>query len=354
MRWYEITITDPAQPSVAPQVYTSWVNGQNDPGALNVNFDFNVAPYSTPLGAHTVEIWGIPLKSISWATNLTYKNVSIKAGFKPGLPLATVASRYQSGPIINGFILQSFGNWIGNNMTLNLIIASGPAPVLAASPTTAGQAASTASASAQPPLGSPETPVNFTLDMPQGMTMATALENSLSAALPSFTRKINIRDIIAPRGLYETARSISELAQKVKQISKEIIGGDYTGVEIGQIGGNRTIRVYDGSNPGQVKQIDFKDLIGQPTWIEPFKIQFKCPMRADLDIGDIIEMPKNETAGFYGVMPNNALSIANYRNQSAQLGTYYIDTLRHVGNFRQPDANSWATIVTCGKFRGRT
>lgn len=344
MRWYEITITDPAQPSAKPQVYTSWVNGRNDPGALNVNFDFNVVPYSLPRGASVVEIWGIPLQSISWAYNLVFKNIVIKAGFKPGLPLATAAAAHQSGPIVTGFILQSFGNWIGTNMTLNLVVSAGSAPLTIPTAASAGQQAAAASQAATPPMGSPSAPINLPFNMPVGTTMAAALKTTLLTGLPSFVPDINIREIVSTNPEIFTSRSVGELAQKIKQLSRKIVGSQsYPGVEIAPPLGN-TISVYDDTKNTKVQPIDFRDLIGQPTWIEPFKIQFKCPMRADLQVGDTIQMPEGV---YYSTLPNQAATPYDFRGQSAQRGKFFIQELRHVGNFRQPDANSWATVVTC-------
>ena len=343
MRFYEIVITDPINPS-SQQIYTSWFNGQNDPGALNVIFDFPVVPYSTTRGAAMVEISGIPLQSISFATNLNNKNISISAGFKPGLPLATQASAYQEGPIVVGFILQAYGNWIGNNMTLNLVVSPGQAAQTTSTATTTAQQPAVASAIATPPLGSPQQPTDFSFSMPVGMSLATAIKNTLTTALPNFTRPIiDIKNIVAPGPRNFVRRSLAEFAQTIKELSKQIEGGSYRGVEIVMQGGN-TLLVYDGST--EIKQVDiqFADLIGQPTWIEPFKIQFKCPMRADLQVGYNVKLPE----GFYGIQPNDpSRQYDNYRFQSAQQDTYNIIELRHVGNFRQPDGNSWATIVTC-------
>jgi hypothetical protein len=66
-------------------------------------------------------------------------------------------------------------------------------------------------------------------------------------------------------------------------------------------------------------------------------------MRADLQVGYNVKLPE----GFYGVQPNAPSIPYDYRFQSAQQDRYNIIELRHVGNFRQPDGNSWATIVTC-------
>jgi hypothetical protein len=341
VRFYEIVITDPTNPN-SRQVYTSWFNGQNDPGALNVIFDFPVVPYSTTRGASMVEISGIPLQSISFATNLNNKNISISAGFKPGLPLATQASRYQEGPIVVGFILQAYGNWIGTSMTLNLVISPGQSSTPPQTATTTAQQPAAVAATATSPLGSPQQPANFNFTMPVGMNLETAIRNTLSAALPTFAREIKIRNIVASGPRSFVARSLTEFAQKIKQLSQQIEGEFYRGVEIVMQGGN-AILVYDGTIETKQIDIQFADLIGQPTWIEPLKIQFKCPMRADLQVGYNVKLPE----GFYGVQPNAPSIPYDYRFQSAQQDRYNIIELRHVGNFRQPDGNSWATIVTC-------
>lgn len=348
MRFYDITITDPANPS-NKQIYTSWFNDQNDPGALNVIFDFPVVPYSTTRGAAMIEISGIPLESISFATNLNNKNISISAGFKPGLPLATQVSRYQEGPIVVGRILQAYGNWIGNNMTLNMVILPGTASAPTQTATTTAQQPAAAAATAPAPLGSPQQPVDFNFIMPLGVNMETAIRNALRTALPTFgPPQIKIKSIVASGPRSFVARSITEFAQKIKQLSQQIEGESYSGVEMTISNGN-TIIVYDGSTVIKQVDINFADLIGQPTWIEPFKIQFKCPLRADLQVGYNVTLP----AGYYGIQPNDPtrLSPNPYRFQSAQQGTFRITELRHVGNFRQPDGNSWATVVTCVQIR---
>lgn len=345
MRFYNIEITDPTNPG-PKQIYTSWFNGRNDPGALNVVFDFPVVPYSTVRGTSMIEIWGIPLKSISFATNLNSKNISISAGFKPGLPLATQASAYQEGPIVSGFILQAYGNWIGNNMTLNMMVSAGQSPATIRTTTTAQQQVQAANSTGASPMGSPQSPANFNFNMPVGMNMETAIRNTLNAALPNFTRSINIRDIVASGPRSFVARSITEFSQKLKQLSQQIVGGDYRGIEIAPPIGTAIV-VYDGRGPTEPKTINiaFNDLIGQPTWIAPFMIQFKCPMRADLQVGYRVTLPK----GFFGIQPGSATRVSEdgYRAQSVQQGTFTINELRHVGNFRQPDANSWCTVVTC-------
>jgi hypothetical protein len=343
VRFYDITITDPTNAD-KKQIYTSWFNGKNDPGALNLILDAPVTTFSRPLGATMLELWGIPIQTISNANNLNNKIISVQAGFKPGLPLATQASEKQSGPIINGYILQAFGNWIGTNMTLNLVVVPGTPRQQTQTATTAGQQPATATNTTRPPLGSPTAPVDFHFNMPVGMSLRVAVENTLTTALPNFTRQIRISTLLSPGPRNFVSRSLSEFAQTIKTLSRQLNSDiEYPGVDI-TLTPNNTLLVSDGTE--EVKRIDisYLDLIGQPTWIEPLKIQFKCPMRADLQVGYNITLPKGR---FYGIQPSDPNLPRDYRFQSAQQGTFRIIELRHVGNFRQPDANSWVTVVTC-------
>lgn len=355
MRFYQIEITDP-NGGASPIIFTSWVQNptfpssafgaRSDLGALNVNFDLQVVPYSTPRGASMIEIWGIDLATISQANDLNNRLIKVSAGFKPGLPLATFASRNQSGPILSGFILQAFGNWIGTNMTLNLVVSPGEPPAQAPGPPASARQSSIAPA-IRPPTGTLFQPINGVFDMPAGMPVSTAIRNFLTTALPSFTiRSININpDFTLPgdqRGVYRTLSQFNEWINRFSRI--EANRALYSGINIRIEPGNQIV-VYDNSGTSTNVEISFVDLIGQPTWIEPFTIQFKCPMRADLQVGYTVTMPP----GYYSILPNQpgGPGIMPNRSRTAQQGKTTIKELRHVGNFRQPDANSWVTVATC-------
>ena len=200
MRFYRIEITDPngvADPIIfnswneQPSLLGSFFGPSTDPGALNVLFDLNTVPFSTPRGYSMIEIHGISLSTISGSTNLNNRNITVYAGFKPGLPLATQASTYQSGPILQGFIYQAFGNWIGTQMTLNLVVSPGTKGPTQTSQGTAAQ--SSAITPVTPPIGSNFLPINGSFEMPPGMPISTAIRNFLSVAMPNFTiASINI------------------------------------------------------------------------------------------------------------------------------------------------------------------
>ena len=134
MRYYKIVITDPSSGNVITPPgfdgllggasYTSFVNGQSLPGAWNVELDIPVIGAATPQGSAGARIWGISRQEISQANDLNGKNISIFGGMQKGLPLANPA---QSGLLVQGFIFQAFGNWIGTDMTLDFVINPGQA-----------------------------------------------------------------------------------------------------------------------------------------------------------------------------------------------------------------------------------
>ena len=82
----------------------------------------------------------------------------------------------------------------------------------------------------------------------------------------------------------------------------------------------------------------FQDLIGQPTWIEAPFIQFKTMMRADLKVGDQVTLPKT-------LVTNSAQAQSSLINQQVAFqGKFQIQTIRHVGNFRQATGDAWVTV----------
>ena len=71
-------------------------------------------------------------------------------------------------------------------------------------------------------------------------------------------------------------------------------------------------------------------------------MQFKCVMRGDISIGGYVKMPKAV------VTTTTAASSSLINLKSAFEGTFQIKQIRHVGNFRQPDAESWVSTYNAG------
>jgi hypothetical protein len=309
--------------------YTSFANGVTNPAALQVELDIPVAPFASPGAAGAfVKVWGVPLSDIGQAKNLRFKNVIVRGGFQKGLPLANAS---QAGLLVHGYIWQSFGNWIGVDQSLDLVIIAGAAPA---------------------DTSNPSVPPNLTLYWPAGQPMSDAIRSALATAYPSFTTTININPNL--KLLAEEAaffHSLEEFARYVKATSKAIIRTTtYPGVDIVLKG--TVLNVYDNtpaaasssSTAGSAsaatpdKTVAFQDLIGQPTWIEAPYIQFKTMMRADLSVGDQVALPKtfaNNSAGSQSSLINQ---------QVAFQGKFQISAVRHVGNFRQATADAWVTV----------
>ena len=337
MRYYSIKLTNPTTgaviaallpggqsiPTADGATWSSLVPGPRgpvfNPAALQIELDVVQSVHAAPVGQSYVRIWGIPLNQISAAANLNGVGIEVRAGFSAGLPLANPA---QAGTILKGSVLQAFGNWINLDQTLDLI--------------------------AGPPLGTDggiisadpnKVPLNLVLVWKAGTPLAAAIAQMFTMALPGIAQSINISpNLVLPYfegGPFDT---IEQFAYWVKQRTKPMAPvANYAGVDIFFDG--TTISAFDGTAQTTPKMIAFQDLLGQPTWIDFGVMQFKCPMRGDLDIGNYVTMPSNILTTI------NAQSFSQFRNKSTFSGTYQITQIRHVGNFRSPQAEAWATTV---------
>lgn len=307
MRYYKIEIE-------GGKTYESFSNGKNLPGALNVELDIPVIAYDLPMGGALVRIWGISLQEISQAQDNNNKSIKVFAGFQKGLPLANPS---QAGLILQGYIFQSYGNWIGTDQTLDFIVLAGSAPASKAQPAR-----------------------NLAFNWKSGTKLKDAIQTTLTTAYPGFTADINIDDkLVLPNDAPGFYTSLTQFSQYVRQVSRAIIGGEtYQGVSITLQ--EKKFAVFDGTAANNnTKQIDFKDLIGQPTWINAPSIQFKCAMRADLKVGEVVKLPKTQVT-------NSSAAQSSLVNQKVAFqGDFQISSMRHVGNFRQGDASAWVTVL---------
>lgn len=306
----------PSPTGTAGAVWTNQVNGKVDPNAQTVEIDILAAPYAAPAGQASVSIWGVPLQQMWQSSDFNNASIKVFGGMQAGLPLATAAAK-QSGLLLTGTILASFGNWIGANQTLNFVVtADGGA--------------------------TQSNPGNITICWTKGQQMSTAIQNTLSVAYPSLKLSVNIDSrLVLPADEIGTYQTIQQFASYVKGVSQSIIGGTYPGVDIWIQ--DQSLNVFDGSSPvggaNGATQINFADMLGQPTWLSPFELQFNTVMRADMTIGSTLQFP--QLAQFQTVTTPQSQSQA--KNKSTFSGTWTVDFMRHVGNSRAPDPMSWIT-----------
>jgi hypothetical protein len=328
MRYYSIVIGAETagplgNPSSAPSgnagaTFTNQIGGKYARGAPLVELDIPIAGYAEPAGQATAIIWGVSLAQISQGADFQGAPVTISGGMQAGLPLATAAAATQQGVLVSGIVLQSYGNWMGVNQSLGLTISTDGGVTQ-------------------------DVGCNLHFTWPKGQLLADMIKQTLAIAYPSLTPNINISpSLVLPAdepGVYYT---IQQFARYVKNVSQDIVNGSnpnafYPGVDI--VIKDKTINIFDGSTQTTPKQINFQDLIGQPTWIDAYDIQFNTVMRADISIGDTIQLPSQ--LQFLSLTGANSQSQA--RSQTAFQGTWTVNFIRHVGNSRAPDAQSWIT-----------
>lgn len=308
MRYYRIVISDKASGKTVKE-WSSQASGRTIAGALNVELDVPTYDMASPMGAAYIRVWGISLQDIAQATDLNGQSLMLFAGMAAGLPLAKPD---QAGLILQGDIQQCFGNWQGTSQTLDLIVnVSG---------------------------GTAEEPKNIVMDWKAGTPMSSAIESTLKVAFPDFTPVITIsEDLMLSHdqpGYYQT---ITQFAEYVKQISQSIKNDpNYVGVRIAVK--EKQFIVYDGSTKTSPMELDFSDLIGQVTWKAFGTVNVRVVMRSKIQVGDYIKLPR-------GQVTISAQSASQYRTKTAFRGVFMVTAVRHIGNFRQPDADSWITSI---------
>ena len=309
MRYYKIEISDPTSGTLLRKWSSQDNAGNTMLGALNVELDMPSYPFANPSGNDTLRIWGIDLKEIVGASYYNNKLIRVTVGMAKGLPLANPK---QQGLVIEGIINQCFGNWQGVDMTLDFIIVYGIG-------------------------GTEPAPKNIVLNWRKGVPLGAAVKSSLAVAAPKVKCVDNTSQSLVlgqdEPGFYY---NMAQFATYVREVSRHINPNPkYPGVQVSYRGG--TFYLYDGTSPTAPKAIAFNDLIGQPAWISFNVVQFKTAMRGDFNVSDYITLPK-------GQVTTQAQSASQYSYSSVISGVFQIQTILHVGNFRQPDANSWVTI----------
>lgn len=315
MRYYSILITNPTTGALVQQ-FTNQVNGKPDMGALDIEFDISASPLATPIDSSSfVRVWGIPLALIAQSNNLNGKNIAVYGGMQKGLPLANPK---QAGLLVQGTIQPAYANWQGTAMTLDMQIT-------------------------QYLYASLQEDVNIVLNWKAGQSLASALAVALFVAFPAAQPNIGISDNLVQS--YDEPSfhgNMQQLSQYLLQKTQAMLGGDYPGVNVSMSGS--TITVLDGTQPPpSPTQINFQDLIGQPTWLGLNTLQVQTVLRADIPWGSYVTLPPTITSVTApAVAPAAAGNLS--RSNSAFQGTFFVLRVRHVGHARQPDAASWSSI----------
>jgi hypothetical protein len=281
--------------------WSSMAGGFTDPGAHQIEFEIFSAPFSQPVGglASTLKIRGPALQDL-FASNYLGMTLDLYAGMSQGLPLANPT---QQGALIkDGTIWQSYGNWIGTDMTLDFVVL---------------------------PLGN----------------LANAISATLTTAYPNIKQSITISPNLVlahdEHGYYET---LSQFARYLEGITFQLFGTTYSGVQV-VLQKNRFV-VYDSNRQSTPIQIAFTDLVGQPTWVQSNIVQITTVMRGDIQVGSVVQLPQAMLGqpGFFITVPQ---AQSQARSQSGFQGPLDVQQIRHIGSFRDPAGTSWVSVFNC-------
>ena len=316
MRAYLIRITSTdlvraAGPGDVLALYTSFnPDGTTNGAALQVEFDIPAYAYGDPAGNAYVKISGVNFSDIQQAANLNGADILIYGGMAKGLPLA---NPQQAGVLLKGSVFQCFGNWQGNQASLELMVTA--------------------------KAGTNDAPVNLAYVWRKGTTLQSAVTQALQIAFPGAVVTGSwSSSLVYTEDQPFSYKTLAQLAKWVADTS-HVINPDpaYIGAQIAPTPNG--FNLYDGTALPVAKEISFLDLIGQPTWLDAGTMQFKTVLRADLNVGDLVKMPQGTN------VINTVNSFARFRNTTAFQGEFQIRNIRHLGNSRQPSADSWCTVI---------
>lgn len=373
MRYYRIVIIDKQGRVLVPNIngqpgfshqpfdasvstYTSLNAGANaytiggsNFAAQKIEVDIALTSMDSSLPGSFIRVWGIGLGEIGQASNLNGMQVFIYGGMSKGLPLANPS---QSGLLAAGQIYQAFGNWTGVDMTLDIYLTPG------------GSAPSSGDVTGQPGTTlvptSNSAPANIVFQWEAGQPLLTPLVNTLQTAYPTYSIIGAVHAGLVWAGATATGffATLGQLAQYLRQKSLSIIGGyapdsapaSYSGVSLVMF--NNKIIISDGTTQTTPKQIQFVDLVGQPTYTESFVVDCACVMRADLHVNDFVTLPDNvlgitqagSNSQYFLPTPGSGL-YTSLKTNSIFSGTFQIVELRHVGDSRDASAGAWTTIL---------
>jgi hypothetical protein len=187
-------------------------------------------------------------------------------------------------------------------------------------------------------------PLNIIHNMMPNMPLSGAIQQTLSTAFPKANINIAISSALKlayqDSGIYQ---SLEQYAGYLNNLSQNLQGvKNYPGVHITSVG--QALDVWDGTSSLGDDVIDYKDLIGQPAWIEVNMVSIKVVLRGGLKPGMFVTLPQTlvNFSGADSVLPAGA---PDQRTHVSLQGRYQIHKLLHIGDLRNPDGASWSTNI---------
>jgi hypothetical protein len=186
--------------------------------------------------------------------------------------------------------------------------------------------------------------------MMPGMDLSSAIQQTLSTAFPQANINVLISQGIKmgyqDAGMYQ---ALEQYADYIQKLSQSVLGSkDYQGVQLTSY--NNTLTALDFTIPVSNGDISYLELIGQPTWLTVNTVSVKVVLRGGLHVGSYVTLPQTlvNFAGADAALPSGS---PDQRTHISLPGSYYVNKILHIGDFRNPDGASWSTnyeLITMG------
>lgn len=323
MRYYDLTfrdINDQIQVDAAGNAFGPFTTRAGI--GLDISFDVNYTASDLIDPATVLTLPGVPIWVLRQAVQLVGGSVQLYAGFTDGLPLANAR---QQGEILNGRVVNAWADWVGTNQALHVVV----------NPTV------------RPPTEA-ET-FSITVDGKEDEKLADVIMRALTDAYPEKEVQIAISENLT---LAEEWRAVyyrvSQFAAMIRSQSVYMLGVNvnYAGISI-VVQGERVL-VFDNADPASdalVKAIQPYELLGQPSWIGFNKLTWKCPLRADIQCGDLVSLPADIFSGAGGILVRATATPYPQRTTSNFSGQFIVTQVRQIGRFLDADGNTaWTTV----------
>lgn len=325
-----------------PGGYGWEVGGPNDefhPNALEIEFQINetsIDSFDSPSGNASITIHGVDMHRIKTASRLVGSTVVLKAGMGKGLPLS---NPNQTGEILHGTVLTAVGNWVGVAMDLTLYLSNHVIPPQDITfPTVEGVAKQIDSSKPRN--------THYPFHCLRGQDLRQAMKLSLQRINPDYDTEFNVKDPIpAPEDLYGSYPNFTELCAAMSEFWHQATKKRLRIYPHGTV-----FSCYEDGRAEVTHDILFEELIGQPSWDGVANISFTTAMRGDLKVGDVIRLPLSDTptpSGYGVISATGTEAIGLQRNRVLFSGTYLITGISHLGQFRSPDGQQWASTFFC-------
>lgn len=292
-------------------IYDSQINGQDNPSALDIAFDVVVAGMDLALPGSYIQVFGVPITEVSKVRRWQGAKISLWGGFSSGFPLAD-ASQY--GLLAKGTILQAYGNWSGLDQSVVFVL------------TAAGT----------------DREVNFYWE--KGKTLSSAVSSALYQYTGYKFKSMLTNDAVATQTVAHYSDSIYTFGQYLKEYTNSIgLASGLNGVLL--VCNGDSITLYDSPVSSNVTTINFNDFQGQPLYFGyggP-TVQTALNLRHDLSIGSKFKFPNEVSTGYLMNTPSSMATLP--KDNSIISGTFIANSIRHIGKFRDPHADSWVTVV---------